>query len=741
MTTSVQNLAGAQAVVPRVSPAAQPGKVYAPIPHATALPVDLDRAPTVARSSDLKTVHRYSGSGGKLIIELHTPPQIAPTCMGGSRDRGRGSLRGRVQLYCMEKNDRVSDVRIKLKAEVSIAAPRSTDSSDALASFSGTPSTSRTSTREMVLVQLDQRLRAPNATYRAVEGGTPQANREGSFGRKGVYEWQFEFDIPALANKRAGNAQPFPNVGLSYPSSYVLEADAATDAAKREEWASVKWYLKCTIEHSGLFRGKDRLIVPFIYLPPPPESLHKTLIRRQALSQQIQGLLSLVSGPVALPDSLVEKQSRWRSYQCEISEDSLDVNHRRGLLKRMFTTKRVELWAVTIPADPLAVYPLRSTIPIVLTLMNGSTSPIVSHPHVFLIQRVQLRGRATATHHKMISHARVFPARVAKNGMQQWFGAVQFPNWCSPSFETAILGLDYYLLIKPTVKPESEAVLEIPVGLFCPPPRVKPADAQDRTSLRSNASMSLLPRSPPRSPPRSTSRTPSMSSVGAAVPAPMRPQMGVSQSVANLRGSASHAQLPAMRVQESPPLPPRLSMHTAAPRLPEGAPGLPVAGPGLPAAAPAVPPIMPNQPLHAPGLPPVPHPAVQPAVPAPAAPAARAPPLPARPATDIRPSRVGSPASRPSAPAGSLPADTGADTEHSIISDYADNESRTTADDSAAASSTPAGIVHDAGGLTQEEEYAWTMNVLENALADAGAANDLELPPSYFEATGIRDVE
>ena len=44
----------------------------------------------------------------------------------------------------------------------------------------------------------------------------------------------------------------------------------------------------------------------------------------------------------------------------------------------------------------------------------------------------------------------------------------------------------------------------------------------------------------------------------------------------------------------------------------------------------------------------------------------------------------------------------------------------------------------DAGGLTQEEENAWTMNILENALGDID--DDVpELPPSYFEATGIRD--
>lgn len=46
--------------------------------------------------------------------------------------------------------------------------------------------------------------------------------------------------------------------------------------------------------------------------------------------------------------------------------------------------------------------------------------------------------------------------------------------------------------------------------------------------------------------------------------------------------------------------------------------------------------------------------------------------------------------------------------------------------------------MHDAGPLTAEQEQAWTMDILANAFDDDG--NDaLELPPSYFEATGIQD--
>ena len=43
--------------------------------------------------------------------------------------------------------------------------------------------------------------------------------------------------------------------------------------------------------------------------------------------------------------------------------------------------------------------------------------------------------------------------------------------------------------------------------------------------------------------------------------------------------------------------------------------------------------------------------------------------------------------------------------------------------------------------MSLEEEEAWTRNVLANAFQDVDDNNALELPPSYFEATGIRDEE
>jgi len=51
------------------------------------------------------------------------------------------------------------------------------------------------------------------------------------------------------------------------------------------------------------------------------------------------------------------------------------------------------------------------------------------------------------------------------------------------------------------------------------------------------------------------------------------------------------------------------------------------------------------------------------------------------------------------------------------------------------------GLVHDAGPLTQEQEAAWTMDILANAMNEDDVTAGFDLPPSYFEATGIIDNE
>lgn len=647
-----------------------------------------------ANGPALKTVHTYTGASGKLLVQLHTPPQALPTYMGGSKSRGRGAVVGRVVLHCTDK-DKASEVRIKLKAVVSVHVPKSSQATDGdMTTFSGlTPSSVSTSTREQVLLQLDHRLRAADAMFRVSDKSAAQANATGKLDRNGLYEWNFTFDIPEQGSGKSTLPVVFPGVGAHYPSSYVLESDINRGKAK-EEWASVKWYIKMTVERPGLFRSNDRLLVPFIYLPPPPEKISSTLIRRQALSMQIQRVVRAAHGPVVLPPGLAEPAGKWHTEYFQLSQSSLGQPAKRSFVDKLFGANKPkdERWAISLPSAPLAVFPLRATIPFVLTLVHSAGMPLVVHPHVFLVQKVHLRARSNAAHTQYISHAKVLASPATKSGMQQWFGWVQFPSWCSPSFDTPLLSLEYFLQVKPLNTAMASVLTTIPVGLYCAPPRL----AQARENAHAQGQ---LPAARPVPAPPASSRPPSVMSM------PMAP---VRRPV-DAMSVHSVQTLP----QSSPPSSRRTSIASAGrvagrpmpPPMPMDPHAAGVAGIGrahLPGADPsAAPPPHPALPdpgaLHNP---------YDDSTPAPApAPAPATPPRPTQPAAAPQPAEASMP--QPAAYAESL-------------------------------APPPDDAPHDAGPLTAEQEQAWTMDILANAYDDDGAGA-FELPPSYFEATGIED--
>lgn len=45
--------------------------------------------------------------------------------------------------------------------------------------------------------------------------------------------------------------------------------------------------------------------------------------------------------------------------------------------------------------------------------------------------------------------------------------------------------------------------------------------------------------------------------------------------------------------------------------------------------------------------------------------------------------------------------------------------------------------MHDAGPLNAEQEQAWTQDILAHAFDEDGNDDGFDLPPSYFEATGL----
>lgn len=671
-----------------------------------------------AITSGLKTAHTYTGANDTLFVQLQTPPQTSPTFMGGSKQRGNGAVTGRVILRCTEKL-KATELRLKLKCVVAIMAPRASQATNGNnTNFSGlTPSSTSTSSREQVLVQLDHRFLPSNAKYSVSKDAASTNNTTGRLDRKGYYEWDFRIDIPERGTTKGWRSNEFPGIGSYYPSSYVLESEK-NKVGKSEEWASVKWYLKFTVERPGLFRTNDRVLIPFIYLPPPPENVSSLLIRRQALSSQTQNLVSTISGPVILPKSLAEPASSWKTYYFPLSQLALGQPIKRSLVDKMFGSKKPkeERWGISFPGNPMATFPLRSVVPFVLTLVHSAGIPLVVHPCVSLVQKVQLRGRHVASHIQTIAHAKVFPSPLNKSGMQQWFGHVQFPKWCSPSFETALLGLEYYIQVKPLNAPEAHVLQTIPLGLYCMPPRLM-------QTLRSSTITQSISQAPSR--------------------------RGSTVTDISSGGIANSGSTPRRRV---PPVPSTPSPSTTL--IPSGMTPMPV--PHVPAA-------MPAQDPHAAGM----------------AGIGRSHLLEAR--VDGQTSGMPLPVeSRPSLPASALASQqTQQDqalepttTRANLPNFDGEEQSRDTQpiypqltettgdtvsvqgphineDASLHEGTQPMipddassdGLVHDAGPLTQEQENAWTMDILANAINEDDVAAGFDLPPSYFEATGILDHE
>ncbi|WFC99837.1 hypothetical protein MYAM1_002583 [Malassezia yamatoensis] len=722
---SVRSMAPSTAASSRIR--AQPSLVLAS-PYSIGAPNRPVRKHVVP---ELKTIHTYTGATGKLIVQLMTPPQALPTYMGGSKARGRGSVVGRVRLVCNGK-DRVSEVRIKLKAVVSALVPKHAQATEGnMPTFTGLlPSETSTSSKEQVLLSLDERLKLSEAKFQPSDSASVHPNTSHKLEEPGTYEWEFQFDIPEHGSGNNSLPLGFPGVGINYPSSYVLESDVRKRGASADEWASVKWYVKVTVGRPGLFRSNDRLLVPFIYLPPPPEKISSLIIRRQALSMQIQRLLMNVRGPVTLPKDLAEPVSSWLHEYFPLNQASLGQNTKRSFVDKLLGANKPkeERWAISLPGKPLPVFPLRSIIPFVLTLVHSDDMPLVVHPEVYLVQKVHLRARISAAHTQYISHAKILASPATKSGMQQWFGWVQFPSWCSPTFDVSILGLEYFLQVKPLNTPQASVLCTIPVGLYCAPPRLaqakevarsrslmrptpKPSYASSTTSSATSASIRTQPAGRQQWDSASirsndtTARVPPASSLGSPsnlVPpsrAPSRQPSFASSSVysqdprwASEASGASGASLDASSSVPRPGL--VQTSHNQAPATP---PQLQrISNPATSNSTPSTYPVDSASPeVHAATA------TSSPAVP---------PPLPQR-----EQHRGNSAAAM-----ASLPPSHGSTTPQPI--NVLDRE----------------GEIHDAGPLTVEQEQAWTMDILSNAFEDE-AQDTFELPPSYFEAVGIAD--
>jgi len=595
-------------------------------------------------------------------------------------------MTGTVTLCCSEKT-RASEVRIKLKSVITIAVPRASQATNGdMSHFAGlSPSTVSTSTREHVLLQIDKRFRPDTAQFRPTEQSSPQKNTSGRLDRPGYYDWSFHFDIPEQGTNKNTLPNGFPGVGGFYPPSYVLESDPIH--GRREEWASVKWYLKVTVERPGLFRSNDRTLIPFIYMPPPPDSVSSLLIQRQALSAQTQDLVTHATVPFAIPGTLAESPSKWKAHYMQLNEAALGQHIKRTFFQKLTGSNKPkqERWALSLPGNPLAVFPLRAVIPFILTLVHSAEMPLVVHPHVALVQRVHLKARSTAAHSQYIAHATVVTSSLSKSGMQQWFGWIQFPNWCTPTFDTHSLGVEYFLQVKPLKTPEAQVLLNIPVGLYCSPPRLLQTLNSASASAQSQRPASLKHASI-----SSTSRRVSNGSIGAVrtFPQSVDGQTPVSETSSQV-GLAGIGLSRLANAASSSPESPRVTSNPSV---------------GLPSTEST------PQELVARRVPPQPIPENT--------------PVPTTyPTTATQETHDGG----------------GEDLIEALVDEYS-HEQATTLPPS---SNRPSEVhtVHDAGPLTREQEEAWTRDILAHAFNEDDIIQGFDLPPSYFEATGIQDTD
>lgn len=592
-------------------------------------------------------------------------------------------MTGSVTLYCSEKA-RASEVRIKLKSVIAIAVPRASQAtSGEMSHFAGlSPSTVSTSKRELVFLQIDKRFRPDEAQFRPTEQSPPQEHRSGRLDRTGYYDWTFHFDLPEHGTNKNALPNGFPGVGAFYPPSYVLESDPVH--GRREEWASVKWYLKVTVERPGLFRSNDRTLIPFIYMPPPPDSVSTLLIQRQALSAQTQDLASQASMPLILPSTLAEPPAKWKAFYIQLNEAALGQQSKRTLLQKLTGTNKPkeERWAISLPGNPLAAFPLRAVIPFIMTLVHSAEMPLVVHPHVALVQKVHLKARSAAAHTQYIAHATIVRSSLSKSGMQQWVGWVQFPSWCTPTFDSPLLGVEYFLQVKPLKTPQAQALLNVPVGLYCAPPRLLQTLHSASASAQAHRESSVqTPSAPSNNRLVTSSATHPMQTEGV----PLETQSSVTNNYTQMglagiglsRLASPTSSLPlSHRRQSASTVESPTAESDYAERMTRRLPPLPIP-------------------------------------------------------EDTIEERVQSPITSQERDDDGL--------IEALVSEYSSNQ--TTSPMPPASQPPNDHLEHDAGPLTREQEEAWTRDILAHAFNEEDIPQGFDLPPSYFEATGIQDMD
>jgi hypothetical protein len=488
------------------------------------------------KNGQLKKRHTFASGNGRIIMDIYSPPQKTLTYIGGSADRGTGAMKGKVIVHAQE-GDRISAIRLKIKAVVRVAMPKSGTPQAPFQLDSADPSREPTSEREVLLLQLESKLYSTPSSALPV-GST---SNDPTLLKAGTYEYPFSVDIPSSSGSKG---LPLPPSFILTPSNVQSRGPAAKGSLFKipilaSDWASVKWYTKLTVERPGIFRPNDRIFAPFVYLPPPPRlnGIEAQLERRLKLVSEVDTALRRFSASNYTSfinlERFTESVSGWDDIPLKYGIGS--AKNRRsnpplatgqsneegpGFFSKLLFGSQVEgpaavskeTWSLGIPRTP-HIFPLRSGIPFVLhrAIEWRGQQPVNEEglskvPHVVLLQRTnvynKVKGPISGTTVRYIADSRQTPAtRPASislydpkgSGKSQlnrrvdsWLGMIDMPA-CTPCFETPVVSLDYFLSVRVGAGQSIEVLHSEPVVICCPTPR--PA-AVPRPSLPSRQSTS-----------------------------------------------------------------------------------------------------------------------------------------------------------------------------------------------------------------------------------------------------------
>lgn len=464
--------------------------------------------------------------------------------MGGTQERGRGAVEGRV-LYSPRQGDRVSHISLKIKCVALVRVPLMNPNAPyATSVLHRSPELERYSEKEVLLLQLEQVLyRAPVGSKEApldvrqqvfhpahAVGNLPQAELLDGGATAG---FGFKVDLPRDGSEGAlppsfvlpadEDAQPpsaadvkkYSESGLLGRGAGLLQSlkEGVAPAPDRDQWANVKWYGKVTIGRPGRLQGNDRIIIPFQYLSPPERKASALLDKRVELTQQLRA-----NKPFG---QLAEPSSTWQSIPLGMAQSELQ--HKKKGLSALFSRggNKVESdWSLELPSDPL-LFPLQASVP--FTIVSKTQQQVGAPLAVGIYRRVHLYRRkdSEAVDERLIVAARVAPkpavliSQARGTATYRWQGVVDLPSTAGPSFATDTLGVSYYLGIKELHQPTSaknrgaahgpltsEFVLVMPLEVFCPAPKMitpmRPSVPPPPPGVGGSASAQGMPPPPPR---------------------------------------------------------------------------------------------------------------------------------------------------------------------------------------------------------------------------------------------------